>query len=121
MMNEFWIMYVVPFRSFIFSFTDHMVWTWDIDQHIHVRPFLYLHICIGIDVYAWCRMVGHKTTADTLNFMLLQLAQLPDVRVCDPWLSPTSPPNRTPHSHNALYCDYHRCAYAMRSSLIATT
>jgi hypothetical protein len=105
-MNKFWIMYVAPFRSFIFFFTNHIVWTWDVDQRIHVRLFLYyIYACVGIDVYAWCRMVGHEMTAGTINFTLWRLAQLPDVQVCDPCLSPTSPLNRTPHSHDMLYCD----------------
>ena len=63
------------------------------------------------------RKVGHETTAGKLNFMLSRLAQLSDVQVWDPCLPPTSPPNRTPHSHDTLYCDYYRPTYAMKSLL----
>jgi len=35
------------------SFTNNMVWTLDVNQCIHIHPFLYVHICIGDDVYAW--------------------------------------------------------------------
>ena len=111
--------------SFIFSFTtDHMVmmvWAWDADQRIHVCPFLYVHICVGIDVYAWCWMLGHETTAGTPNFTLLRLVHKLTLRCVPPALPPKSPPNRTPHSHDAFNCDYYRPAYAMRSSLTATT
>jgi len=67
------------------------------------------------------RKVGHETTAGKLNFMLSRLAQLSDVQVWDPCLPPTSPPNRTPHSHDTLYCDYYRPTYAMKSLLANAT
>jgi len=39
---------------FIVSFiTDHMMWAWDADQRIHVRPFLYVQILMCMRGVGW--------------------------------------------------------------------
>jgi len=70
-MSSFSIMCVPPFRSLILSFTDCIMWVWRVDQHIHVHPpFMCIYALVLMCMCVARRVVGHETTAGTLNFTL---------------------------------------------------